>query len=41
MLVAAIGEQSGVTAGTAPALAAGAGVSSAKAVMWTLVLPPA
>jgi alpha-tubulin suppressor-like RCC1 family protein len=41
MLVAAVGEQSGVATGTVPALAAGAGVSSAKAIMWTLVLPPA
>jgi hypothetical protein len=30
-----------VAAGTAPALAANAGIASAKAVAWTLVLPPA
>jgi len=40
-LTAALGEQSNVAAGTAPALSATSGLSSAKAIAWTLVLPPA
>jgi hypothetical protein len=40
-LTVAVGEQAGVAAGTAPALSATSGISSAKAVAWTLVLPPA
>lgn len=39
-LVAAAGDQAGVAAGTAAALAATSGVSSSKALAWTLVLPP-
>ena len=40
-LTAALGEQTGMAAGTAPALSATSGMSSAKAIAWTLVLPPA
>ena len=39
-LVAAVGDEAGLAAGTAPALAATSGVSSSKALAWTLVLPP-
>ena len=41
LLVAAAGDTTGVAAGTAPALSATSGVSSSKALGWTLVLPPA
>jgi PKD repeat protein len=37
----AAGEQSEVAAGSVPALSATSGISSAKAIAWTLVLPPA
>ena len=40
-LTVALGEQAGVPAGTAAALSATSGISSAKAIAWTLVLPPA
>lgn len=40
-LTVALGEQGNVAAGTAPALSATSGISSAKAIAWTLVLPPA
>lgn len=40
-LVAVAGDQGGVPAGTAAALDATSGVSSSKALAWTLVLPPA
>jgi alpha-tubulin suppressor-like RCC1 family protein len=40
-LTTALGEQRDVTAGTAPALTATSGIASAKAICWTLVLPPA
>ena len=39
-LTVALADQSGVAAGTAPALTATSGISSAKAIAWTLVLPP-
>jgi len=39
-LVAATGDEGGVAAGTAPALAATSSVPSSKALAWTLVLPP-
>ena len=40
-LTAVLADQGGVAAGTAPALAATSGISSSKAVAWTVVLPPA
>lgn len=40
LLVAAAGDQAWSTAGTAPALAATSGITSGKALAWTLVLPP-
>jgi hypothetical protein len=40
-ITAVVGDATGVSAGTAPTLAATAGVSSTKALAWTLVLPPA
>ena len=40
-LTVAVADQGGVAAGTAPALSATSGISSAKAITWTLVLPPA
>jgi len=40
-LTVALGEQGNVAAGTAAALSATSGISSAKAIAWTLVLPPA
>jgi PKD repeat protein len=40
-LTAVLGEQGGVAVGTAPALSATSGITSAKAIMWTVVLPPA
>jgi PKD repeat protein len=39
-LTAVLGEGAGVAAGTAPALNATSGISSARAIMWTVVLPP-
>ncbi len=41
LLVAATGDQAWTDAGSAPALIATSGVSSSKALAWTLVLPPA
>lgn len=41
LLAASIGDQAGAAQGTAPTLAATSGVSSGKAIMWTLVVPPA
>jgi PKD repeat protein len=41
LLAAVVGDQGDVPAGTVPALAASSGVSSSKALAWTLVLPPA
>ena len=40
-LVAVAADQAGVPAGTVPALSATSGLSSSKAVAWTVVLPPA
>ena len=40
-LVAVAADQAGVPAGTLPALSATSGLSSSKAVAWTVVLPPA
>lgn len=40
-LTAVLADQGGVAAGTAPALTATSGISSSKAVAWTVVLPPA
>ena len=40
-LTVSLGEQTGVAAGTVAALSATSGISSAKAIAWTLVLPPA
>lgn len=39
-LTAVLGDQGGVAAGTAPALNATSGLTSAKAIAWTVVLPP-
>jgi alpha-tubulin suppressor-like RCC1 family protein len=39
-LTAAVGDEGAVAAGTAPALTATSGMSSGKAIAWTLVLPP-
>ena len=39
-LTAVLGEATGVPAGTAPSLSATSGITSAKAIGWTLVLPP-
>ena len=41
MVPSAAGDASGVAAGTWPGATANAGVSSARAVAWTVVLPPA
>ncbi len=41
LLGVSVGDQGGVPAGTAPALTATSTVSSSKAIMWTVVLPPA
>ena len=41
LLVASAGDQGDVPVGTVPALGATASVASAKAVMWTVVVPPA
>ena len=41
LLVAAAGDTAEVSAGTVPPLSATSGVSSSKAIAWTLVLPPA
>ena len=40
-LTAVVGEASGVAAGTAGALTATSGITSAKAIAWTVVLPAA
>jgi alpha-tubulin suppressor-like RCC1 family protein len=39
-LTAVVGEQSGAGAGSVPALSATSGITSAKAIAWTVVLPP-
>lgn len=41
LLTSTVGDSSGVAAGTWPSVTATAGTSSAKAVMWSVVLPPA
>ena len=40
-MTVALGDQSDVAAGSVAALSATSGLSSAKAIAWTLVLPPA
>jgi hypothetical protein len=40
MVTSASGDASGVAPGTWPATTATAGLASAKAIAWTVVLPP-